>query len=74
MSVWALQSFRPQKIQTHTGIRDRAMLLLTTTLAFRGNSSRLALLSDLFFRSVPMGTIGRDVKLQVCFPCSVCVT
>lgn len=67
MSVWAIASVGQQKLQLHTGIRDRAMLLLSTTVAFRGNSSRLALLSDLFFRSMPMGNIGRNVKLQVKF-------
>lgn len=65
MSVWTLRTFGPSKTQVHIGIRDRAMLLLSTTVAFRGNSSRLTLLSDLFFRSIPMGNIGPNVELQV---------
>ena len=65
MSIWTLRAFGPARSHTHTGLRDRAMLLLSTTIAFRGNSSRLVLLSDLFFREIPMGTIGEGVKLQV---------
>ncbi|KAF9471271.1 hypothetical protein BDN70DRAFT_901472 [Pholiota conissans] len=63
MSVWTLQSFGPSKLQVHVGLRDCAMLLLSTMVAFRGNSSRLALFSDLFFQSIPMGNIGLDVNL-----------
>lgn len=67
MSNWTLQAFGPARLHTHTGLRDRAMLLLSTTIAFRGNSTRLLLFSDLFFRNIPMGNIGEGVALQVCF-------
>lgn len=66
MSVWALQASGSSNLQTQIGLRDRAMLLLSTTLGFRGNSSRMVQLSDLFFRDVAMMNIGTDVTLQVC--------
>lgn len=71
MSIWTLRAFGPARSHVHTGLRDRAMLLLSTTVAFRGNSSRLLLFSDLFFRSIAMGNIGEGVKLQVCLNLSM---
>jgi hypothetical protein len=65
MSVWGLQASGSSDLKTQVRLRDRAMLLLSTTLGFRGNSSRMVQLSDLFFRDVPMINIGEDVKLQV---------
>lgn len=65
MSIWALQSSGSTNLQTQIGLRDRAILLLPTTLGFRGNSSHLVQISDLSFRAVPMMSIGADVTLQV---------
>jgi len=47
------------------GLRDRAMLLLSTTTAFRGASCRAVELSDLFPAIIPSpdgGDLGIEVK------------
>ena len=67
MSTWALQAFGPSKAQVHIGIRDCAMVLLATNIAFRGDSTRRLLWSDLFKLNLPMVTIGPDAELPVCF-------
>jgi len=68
MSVWALEAFGPSKLQVHIGIRDRAMVLLSTNIAFRGDSTRCLLWSDLFTLNLPMEMIGPEVELPVgCF-------
>jgi hypothetical protein len=68
MSVWCMSTaFRSSKVQVHTGIRDRTMLLLSTTTAFRGDSSRRVLWSDLLGRKIPMMNISFDSELMVCF-------
>lgn len=46
-------------------VRDRAMLLLSAALAFRGNSARMVLWSDLFTRNVPMPELGVGRTVQV---------
>jgi len=65
MSTWALQAFGPSKAQVHLGIRDRAMVLLSTNIAFRGDSTRRLLWSDLFMLNLPMVTIAPDAELPV---------
>ncbi|KAJ7601852.1 hypothetical protein DFH06DRAFT_1399914 [Mycena polygramma] len=50
-------------------MRDRAMLLTSSSLAFRGDSSRSLLWSDMFSYDVPMHAKGRGTKLRVsCTP------
>lgn len=65
-ATWFLQSSRGTKLQVHTGVRDRCMLLISTTSAFRGNNIRSLLLSDLAVRDVPMLDLGLDAKVMVC--------
>ncbi|RDB27704.1 hypothetical protein Hypma_003308 [Hypsizygus marmoreus] len=57
-SMWCLQTDRSTDQQVHTGIRDRAMLLLSAASAYRGNNIRRLLLSDLYSRDIPMVEIG----------------
>lgn len=65
MSMWALEAFGPSKLQVHIGIRDRAMVLLSTNIAFRGDSTRRLLWSDLFTLNLPMEMIGPEAELPV---------
>ncbi len=51
--------------QLHTSIRDRAMLLLTTSMAFRGDNVREITWSDILVRQVPLVDVGLDVKAAV---------
>ncbi|KAJ7603023.1 hypothetical protein DFH06DRAFT_1394901 [Mycena polygramma] len=48
-------------------MRDRAMLLTSSSLAFRGDSSRSLLWSDMFSYDIPMHAKGRGTKLRVSF-------
>ena len=66
-SSWFLQSSRRTKLQVHTGLRDRCMLLISTSSAFRGNNIRSLLLSDLALRDVPMPDLGLENKVTVNF-------
>jgi hypothetical protein len=54
------------KARVYTALRDRAMLLVSTATAFRGDNVRSLLLSDLFARDIPMVEIGEDRTLMVC--------
>ncbi|KAF5367837.1 hypothetical protein D9615_010577 [Tricholomella constricta] len=65
-SIWCLKNFSGPR-QTFVGVRDRAMLLVSSSIAFRGDSSRDLLWSDLFFVDVPMNDIhlGAEVKALV---------
>jgi hypothetical protein len=51
-SLFCLTDFSGPK-EVFVGLRDRAMLLLSTTTAFRGASCRAVELSDLFPSSLP---------------------
>jgi hypothetical protein len=64
-SMWCLRSSRGSKLQVHTGVRDRAMLLTGSSTAYHGDNTRRLLLSDLGMRDVPMIDIGPDVKVMV---------
>lgn len=64
-STLCLQSSGSSKSQVHLGARDRAMLLISTCTAYRGNNTRGLLVSDLAVRDVPMVDIGSDVKVMV---------
>lgn len=63
-SVWCLTDFSGPR-QVFIGLRDHAMLLLSLTTAFRGESSRNLLLSDLFMMQVPMNEIGLGITVPV---------
>jgi len=63
LAIWCLQSFSGSKAQVHIGIRDRALLLLSTSIAFRGDSCRGVLLSDLLLRTIPMMNVGFNSEL-----------
>lgn len=65
MSTWALQAFGPSKAQVHIGLRDRAMVLLATNTAFRGDSTRRLLWSDLFKIDMPMNMVGPEAEVPV---------
>jgi Centromere DNA-binding protein complex CBF3 subunit, domain 2 len=51
--------------QTFVGIRDRAMLLMSSTFAFRGDSARNIQWSDLFSTNVPMDDISLGAQVVV---------
>jgi hypothetical protein len=65
-STWFLQSSHGTKLQIHTALRDRCMLLISSSSAFHGNNVRSLLLSDLAVHDVPMLDIGPGVKAMVC--------
>ena len=65
MSVWALEAFAGSAASIHKGIRDRAMLLISTNVAFRGDSTRRVTLSDIFTRDQPMEIIRHGATLPV---------
>jgi hypothetical protein len=60
-------------LQVFVGLRDRAMLLLASQTAFRGESARILLWSDLFQTMVPMDDISLGTKAPVCRPFPICV-
>jgi hypothetical protein len=64
-SIWCLTDFSGPR-HTFIGIRDRAMLLLSSTLAFRGDSARNVLWSDLFSTDIPMDDISLSAHVKVC--------
>lgn len=51
--MWCLKD-RKTITSLMLGARDRCMLLLSTSTAFRGDSTRSLLFSDLSIRDVPM--------------------
>ena len=63
-SMWCLRDHSGPH-HTFIGIRDRAMMLLSTTIVFRGDSSRALLWSDLFLADVPMNDIGLGTCVKV---------
>ena len=69
-SMWYLTSCGPTLRQLYLATRNRAMLLLSTCTAFRGDNIRSLLWSDLFLRNVPMPALGLDrtttVSLLLC--------
>lgn len=54
---WCLTNFKGPS-QIYIGLRDRAMLLTSCSVAFRGDSTRSLLLSDLFMTDVIMNAKG----------------
>jgi len=65
-SLFCLTDFSGPK-EVFVGLRDRAMLLLSTTTAFRGASCRAVELSDLFPSSLPsVDPHHNGVGIKVC--------
>ncbi|KAJ7742819.1 hypothetical protein B0H16DRAFT_1860573 [Mycena metata] len=54
---WTLTDFKGP-LNIYIGLRDRAMLLTSCSVAFRGDSTRSLLLSDLFMTDVVMNAKG----------------
>jgi hypothetical protein len=67
-SLWCLQypSVAPQNIFIH--IRDRASILLSSQTAFRGDSARSLLWSDLFLSKLKLHDISADGYIPVRTP------
>ncbi|GBE87700.1 hypothetical protein SCP_1103770 [Sparassis crispa] len=63
-SRWCLTDFLGVQY-VFVGIRDRAMLLLSATTAFCGNSSRILQWSDLFMSSIPMEDVQPSYRVPV---------
>jgi hypothetical protein len=51
--------------QVYLALRDRAMLLLSCATAFRGDSVRPVLLSDLFTKQVAFPALGPSASILV---------
>jgi hypothetical protein len=64
-SQYCLTSF-PGLRGTFLGARDRAMLLLSTSIAFRGESARILQWSDLFMSEIPMDEVKDGYRVPVC--------
>ncbi|KAF5312044.1 hypothetical protein D9619_002517 [Psilocybe cf. subviscida] len=45
-------------------LRDRAMLLLSTSMAFRGDNTRNILLSDIYLRDIPLPAVSLTHKVK----------
>ncbi|KAF9063616.1 hypothetical protein BDP27DRAFT_1367866 [Rhodocollybia butyracea] len=69
LSVSALQPARKTRISTAKSLRDRAIILLCSTMAFRGDSVRGLEISDLGVEDLPMPAIapGVTVKTLIAF-------
>ncbi|PPQ83383.1 hypothetical protein CVT24_006465, partial [Panaeolus cyanescens] len=52
------------KVNIYCALRDRAMLLLSTSMAFRGNNTRKILLSDIQTEDIPMMDIDNDCEIK----------
>lgn len=70
ISNYTLQAFGPALHNTHLGLRDRALFLIPTNTAFRGDSTRRVLWSDFFSKSIPMPLIHEDAELDVSYSMS----
>lgn len=60
-----LQASGSTRYQVHVAARDRAMLLISTNTAYRGDNTRGILMADLTVQDVPMVDIGPNVKVMV---------
>lgn len=64
ISWWCFSTPKtPREIHTH--LRDRAMVLWSAATAFRGNSARILLWSDLYTSKVPMHELGMGRTVPV---------
>ncbi|KAG6905462.1 hypothetical protein DXG01_002541, partial [Tephrocybe rancida] len=68
VSMWCFR-FRGGAHNTHLGVRDRTMLLLSASVAFRGDNIRSLLLSDIYLQDVRLVELGPDVTAMalVCY-------
>ncbi|GBE82275.1 hypothetical protein SCP_0406590 [Sparassis crispa] len=63
-SIWCLSDISGSK-QVWLSLGDRAMLLLSSTMAFHGESSRILEWSDLFMSSIPMDDVRIGYRVPV---------
>jgi hypothetical protein len=61
-AAWCSTKFSG-RTSVYLGLRDRAMLLMGAATAFRGDSARILLWSDLFKTSI---ILGDDIEAPVC--------
>jgi hypothetical protein len=71
-SKYCLTAF-PGNRGIHLGARDRAMLLLSTSTAFRGESARILQWSDLFMSEILMDDVSDGFRVPVCVSATVLV-
>ena len=64
--MYFLRNAGKSKQAIHHGIRDRAMLLISTTVAYRGDNTRRLMWSDIRLRSVPLQDISPTARETVC--------
>jgi hypothetical protein len=69
--MWCLQSPSTGPQTIFINIRDRASILLSSQTAFRGDSARSLLWSDLFLSKVPMHDISEETVIPVKPPSSL---
>lgn len=65
LSMSYFEDCRRTAKEIYMSMRDRAMLLFSSSMAFRGDSTRSILLSDLGYQEVPMLDMGLDSSLPV---------
>lgn len=63
-SLWCLKSYSGTH-QVFIGQRDAALLLLATSMAFRGGSARILRWSDLFMGEIPVNDVYTGKKVPV---------
>ena len=64
-SLYGLTGFAGNR-GIYLGARDRAMLLFSTSTAFRGESARILQWSDLFKSEIPMNEVSDGFRVPVC--------
>ena len=57
----------------YLGACDHAMLLLSTSTAFHGESARILQWSDLFMSEIPMDDVSDGFRVPVCVSATVLV-
>jgi hypothetical protein len=65
--MWCLQSYSGTQY-VYVGLRDAALLLLSTSMAVRGGSARILRWSDFFMSEIPMHNICAGKKVPVSCP------
>jgi hypothetical protein len=63
-SLWCLTDFKGKR-NIFIGLRDRAMMLFSASMAVRGESARILLWSDLFVSEIPMDDVRQGLKIPV---------
>jgi hypothetical protein len=64
-SLWCLNSPAGGRERVFIVLRDRAMMLLASQTAFRGESARVLLWSDLFQTLIPFDDISPGFRVPV---------